>query len=137
MPMMQTMTRLSASTVISFNLPVAAYSASLPRRGLTDMATISPDKMLEIEDRLREMRAAILSLEAARRDSSGVVELDQSRTGRLSRMDALQLQAMAQAEQVRSQVELRQIEAALERLKSGDFGVAPIAANRLQRLAST
>ena len=52
-------------------------------------------------------------------------------------MDALQLQAMAQAEQVRSQVELRQIEAALERLKSGDFGVAPIAANRLQRLAST
>ena len=37
-------------------------------------------------------------------------------------MDALQLQAMAQAGQVRSQVELRQIEAALERLKSGDFG---------------
>lgn len=87
--------------------------------------------------RLREMRAAIEALEDARRGSGAVVELDQARTGRLSRMDALQLQAMAQAGQARSLTELRRIDAALKRLESGDFGFCidcgeAIAAARLE-----
>lgn len=68
------------------------------------------------------MRAAILSLEDSRRSSSEVVELDQSRVGRLSRMDAMQLQSMAKAGQARSQQELRRIDAALVRLQRDDFG---------------
>lgn len=75
-----------------------------------------------IRDRLLAMRAAIESLEESRRSSSEVVELDQTRTGRLSRMDALQLQAMAQAGQARSQQELRRIEVALRRLEAGAWG---------------
>lgn len=83
---------------------------------------MNPDQLKHLEERLLAMRTAIRELDETRRDSSGTVELDQTRTGRLSRMDALQLQAMSRAGQARSQVELRRIEAALERIGSGEFG---------------
>ncbi|MFC2967542.1 TraR/DksA family transcriptional regulator [Acidimangrovimonas pyrenivorans] len=50
------------------------------------------------------------------------VELDQSSVGRLSRMDALQQQAMAAAQDARRQGRIRAIAAALERLEEDDFG---------------
>ncbi|MBL4906900.1 MAG: TraR/DksA C4-type zinc finger protein [Sneathiella sp.] len=50
------------------------------------------------------------------------VELDQSRVGRLSRMDALQGQALAQETARRRKNELSRIDAALIRVESGDYG---------------
>ena len=50
------------------------------------------------------------------------VELDQTRMGRLSRMDALQDQAMALEVERRRANELRRIEASLRRVESGDYG---------------
>ena len=50
------------------------------------------------------------------------VELDQQSVGRLSRMDAMQVQAMAQAVEARRRGRLQCIEAALKRLDSGDYG---------------
>lgn len=50
------------------------------------------------------------------------VQLDQQSVGRLSRMDALQVQAMAKAEQERRLARLRRVETALARIESGDFG---------------
>lgn len=50
------------------------------------------------------------------------MELDQTRVGRLSRMDALQGQAMAQETERRRKNELQRIEAALLRVESGDYG---------------
>lgn len=50
------------------------------------------------------------------------VELDQTAVGRLSRMDALQMQAMAQATERRRAVEIARIEAALRRVDGGDYG---------------
>ncbi|MBV1928751.1 MAG: TraR/DksA C4-type zinc finger protein [Gammaproteobacteria bacterium] len=50
------------------------------------------------------------------------VELDQSRVGRLSRMDALQGQAMALDTVRRRKNELSRIKAALIRVETGDFG---------------
>ena len=51
-----------------------------------------------------------------------VVELDQTRVGRLSRMDALQSQAMSLESERRRQLELVKIEATLSRLQNGIFG---------------
>jgi len=51
-----------------------------------------------------------------------VVELDQTRQGRLSRMDVLQGQAMSVAAQQRRQLELQKIESALQRIVTGNFG---------------
>lgn len=98
---------------------------------------MDPDLRSHCAARLREMRAAITQLEAQRDAGSAVVELDQTRTGRLSRMDALQLQAMANASRERAAAELRRIDAALERIENDIYGNCaecgePIAAARLE-----
>lgn len=50
------------------------------------------------------------------------VELDQSSVGRLSRMDAMQSQAMAVETKRRREFELSRIEAALERIEEEEYG---------------
>lgn len=50
------------------------------------------------------------------------VDLDQQSVGRLSRMDALQVQAMAQAVEGRRQGRDARIKAALKRLDEGEYG---------------
>ncbi|MEQ9257469.1 MAG: TraR/DksA C4-type zinc finger protein [Roseovarius sp.] len=50
------------------------------------------------------------------------VELDQQAVGRLSRMDALQNQAMARATAGRRETERRRLQSALARMDEGEFG---------------
>ncbi len=52
----------------------------------------------------------------------GSVELDQTRVGRLSRMDALQLGAMAEETARRRTREILQIEAAIARIDDDEYG---------------
>ncbi len=73
-------------------------------------------------DRLLELREELEALADASAESAAVVELDQSKVGRLSRMDAMQAQAMAKASGRRREAMLRNIEAALKRLDAGDYG---------------
>jgi DnaK suppressor protein len=64
-------------------------------------------------------------LDTLSRDSSegrGAVTLDQQSVGRVSRIDAMQQQAMAQESERRRQLRRRRIESALKRLDEGDFG---------------
>jgi len=77
-----------------------------------------------------DIRARLLALQqeleadaAAGEDAAGTVELDQSRVGRLSRMDAMQAQAMAQATDRRRESQLRGVKAALTRLEEGSYGL--------------
>jgi len=55
-------------------------------------------------------------------DSQRTVTLDQQSVGRLSRMDAMQQQAMARATQTRRDQLKMRITAALGRLDEGEFG---------------
>jgi len=69
-------------------------------------------------------------------DPAAIVQLDQTKVGRLSRMDALQAQAMAQASGERRAAQLREIDAALRRIDDGNYGdcercEAPINPRRL------
>lgn len=73
-------------------------------------------------DRLHALREEIESIEAAENDAGDTVELDQQRMGRLSRMDALQGQQMAQASARRRKEMLTRIEGALRRIDNDDFG---------------
>jgi len=73
--------------------------------------------------RLLALREELESIVASSDESAAVVELDQSRVGRLSRMDALQAQAMAQASSQRRKAALRNIEAALKRIDDGVYGL--------------
>jgi DnaK suppressor protein len=74
-----------------------------------------------IEARLRALRAQIVEARAAHEDDRRPVQLDQTR-GRLSRMDAMQGQAMAIELERRREVELARVDAALERLAAGEYG---------------
>jgi DnaK suppressor protein len=71
---------------------------------------------------LEAERDELLEMSASAADERRPVELDQQSVGRLSRMDAMQVQAMAQAVDVRRQGRLNRIEAALRRLEAGDYG---------------
>jgi DnaK suppressor protein len=73
------------------------------------------DKLLKLRDELQRLSAT--SDEAAQ-----VVELDQSKVGRLSRVDAMQAQAMAQATVQRRALQLRRIQAALARIDANEYG---------------
>ncbi len=55
-------------------------------------------------------------------ESRKPVELDQASVGRLSRMDAMQMQAMAQATERMRVHEINRIIATIKRIDAGDFG---------------
>lgn len=73
--------------------------------------------------KLLQMRHDILKEEEAGKEGTKPVELDQSRVGRLSRMDAMQSQAMAVEAARRRKVVLQQIDAAIKRIDNGTFGL--------------
>lgn len=73
-------------------------------------------------DRLIARRREVLDLVQNSADSRKPVELDQTKVGRLSRMDALQNQAMSLETERRRQLELQRIDASLKRLEAGDYG---------------
>jgi DnaK suppressor protein len=64
----------------------------------------------------------LLALIKSHKEDSAPVTLDQTSVGRLSRMDAMQGQAMAEAVRGRRDMELKRITAALGRIKEDEFG---------------
>jgi len=82
-------------------------------------------RVMDIEhfkQRLLERRDELVAMTESGEQGAATVELDQSRVGRLSRMDALQGQAMSQETQRRRMLDLKKIAAALQRLEAGDYG---------------
>lgn len=75
-----------------------------------------------IRRQLQQRLAETERLEAISAEDSRPVTLDQSSVGRLSRMDAMRVQAMAQETGRRRAKDRRRIVTALERLASGDYG---------------
>lgn len=71
---------------------------------------------------LEDAKVLVIEHSFESKESRATVMLDQQSVGRLSRMDALQGQAMAQAEEDRRQLAIRRIDAALARLDRGTFG---------------
>jgi DnaK suppressor protein len=79
-----------------------------------------------IRARLLERRAELVRLSTISAQARDTVTLDQQSVGRLSRMDAMQGQAMAQATEVQRSNELLRIEAALVRLDDGEYGLCVV-----------
>ena len=71
---------------------------------------------------LLEEQASLLEQDISDKDIRAPQELDQTRVGRLSRMDAMQMQAMASASYERRKTRLVRIEQALKRLETEDYG---------------
>ncbi|MEE4638944.1 MAG: TraR/DksA C4-type zinc finger protein [Wenzhouxiangella sp.] len=93
---------------------------------MTDFKTLIEQRLHELEDLAESSQAA-----------TATVELDQTRQGRLSRMDALQGQEMAKAAEQRRSFSVQRLKAALARHRRGEFGEClecgePIAEARLR-----
>ena len=86
------------------------------------MATRKNLNLKAIKAALDAEREEILAASAAAAQDRKPVELDQQSVGRLSRMDALQIQAMAQAQEARRQGRLVAIKAAFKRIEDGEYG---------------
>ena len=89
-----------------------------------------------LRERLVEELADIEKLDAENAAWSAPVELDQQSVGRVSRIDAMQMQAMSQAVQRRRAARRVAIQQALKRMEEGEYGDCkdcgdPIAARRL------
>ena len=75
-----------------------------------------------IRRELEEERDTLAKASATTSDERAPVELDQQSVGRLSRMDAIQVQAMAVATEARRQDRIKRIEAALRRIDDDEYG---------------
>ena len=89
-----------------------------------------------LRERLVEELADIERLDAENAAWSAPVELDQQSVGRVSRIDAMQMQAMSQAVQRRRAARRVAIQQALKRMEEGEYGYCkdcgdPIAVRRL------
>ncbi|HHG91084.1 MAG TPA: TraR/DksA family transcriptional regulator [Devosia sp.] len=79
-------------------------------------------KLVRFRQALVEKRAELAELRDVNSGARAPVSLDQQSVGRISRVDAMQQQAMAQAQERQRASALVAIEQALARIKSGDFG---------------
>ena len=71
---------------------------------------------------LLKLKSGLLKAAETGQQAEEVVELDQARVGRLSRMDAMQAQAMSVETGRRRRQHIVEIDAALERIEAGDYG---------------
>jgi DnaK suppressor protein len=72
---------------------------------------------------LERLRDELLDTNELAADSIKPVELDQTSVGRLSRMEAIQAQAMALATQARREAKLQRIKWAVVRIDEGEYGL--------------
>ena len=68
------------------------------------------------------LRLELEQLQEAGSEAAETVTLDQAKVGRLSRMDAMQAQQMAEETARRRQLQLQRIEGALRRIEADDYG---------------
>jgi DnaK suppressor protein len=86
------------------------------------MAPLTETELEDLRVLLERERDALRASDREQRDDVETVRLDQPSVGRLSRMDAIQGQAMALENQRRRRRRLLQVEAALARIGDDEYG---------------
>ena len=85
---------------------------------MTDKADVEARWRPRLEAELEEL----LTSSRTSSEDRAPVNLDQQSVGRLARMDAMQVQAMAQASERRRQARIAVLRKALQRLADGEYG---------------
>ena len=98
---------------------------------------LSDRELSEFRERLNQRLIELDTLSESSQNSRDAVDLDQSRMGRLSRIDALQMQAMEQAVEARRQLERQRILEAQSLIDRDEYGYCvicgePIALKRIK-----
>ena len=87
------------------------------------MSALTPTQIESAREALLALQETLESTVKAAREAAAPVELDQQRSGRVSRIDAIAQQNMAAANRQRQQLRLKQVVAALRALDDGEYGV--------------
>jgi len=80
------------------------------------------ENLEQIKQLLLKMKSELQEQEETSKEIGKPVELDQTKVGRISRMDAMQAQQMALDGSRRRQLQLVKIENAFQRIDSGEYG---------------
>lgn len=86
------------------------------------MTALTPTQIAAFRETLTALRDELAGADESAAEWRKPVALDQQSVGRLSRMDAMQQQAMAEAEGRRRQADIQRIDAALKRIEDDDYG---------------
>jgi DnaK suppressor protein len=82
-----------------------------------------PEQLQGFRGQLLALKEQLLITQDWAKSGTQPVELDQARVGRLSRVDALQAQAMSVASSHRRDIQLQRIESALSRIEKDEYGI--------------
>ena len=101
------------------------------------MSHLTPEQLESFRQKLTDAKASAESVIRQTAGDEKPVEGVGSTIGRLSRMDAIQVQAMAQMSRRQLQVRLQQYDASLSAIENGTYGVCreckgPISLRRLE-----
>jgi len=101
------------------------------------MGEIEDALLAELRRQMEDELAELIEFHSAHLSDRSPVSLDQQSVGRVSRIDAMQRQAMAIASGNRRTLRIKALEAALRRAETGEYGYCaicgePIAAKRLK-----
>ncbi|PCK08639.1 MAG: hypothetical protein COA42_08170 [Alteromonadaceae bacterium] len=83
---------------------------------------MTKDDIKQLKQALLDEQEELLTLEAQAKEDVRPVKLDQSSTGRLTRMDAMQAQEMALENARRRKRHIVKISEALQRINNADYG---------------
>lgn len=97
------------------------------------MTDLTDQEIAGYKARLEAQKTELAALLETASSSGATVKLDQRSVGRLSRMDALQGQAMALETERRRVQEIRRIEAALKRIDEGEYGFCAVSGEPIPR----
>ena len=86
------------------------------------MNELSAAETAQLHEMLLRLRTDLREQLAIGSSASDVVTLDQSKVGRVSRMDAMQQQHMAMSTRNKTQLRLRRVEVALTAIADDDYG---------------
>ncbi len=87
------------------------------------MEELTGSELEKFRELLINRQADLFDIKHTSEQSAATVELDQTKVGRLTRMDAMQAQQMSIETNRRRDIELQRIKSALHRLESGDYGI--------------
>lgn len=86
------------------------------------MDSLAPEQISSLQRELKNLQSELKEQLEISEESAGIVQLDQTLVGRVSRMDAMQQQSMAVSTRAKAQQKLQKVLAALKMIDSGDYG---------------
>ena len=86
------------------------------------MAPLNSKQLKQLQHAITDSKIKLEKQLIINKDSAGVVKLDQTVVGRVSRMDAIQQQSMVVSTRQIAQLKLKKVQAALNSIANDDYG---------------